>query len=131
MRSLKKNEQNLYYARYVEKIPILDADNFETGDYETGYSKPVFFSANISAGKVTAQTEVFGKEIEFTRTVSSTDLSLPIDETSLIWYESKPRLKADGTADPDSADYTVAAPLAKGLNSVMIAIKKRQKNQGV
>lgn len=146
MRSLKKNQQKLWYSLFDKAVPEYETDEdgnivyveidgekvpIETGNTKAGYSSPVFFHANISAGKGTAQTEVFGKEIDFTRTISSTDMSLPIDENSLIWYETEPKMNADGTADPDSADYAVAAPPAKGLNSVMIAIKKRQKNQRV
>lgn len=65
---------------------------------------------------------------DFTRSITTTDMSLPIDEFSLIWFETKPALLSDGTADPDSADYTVAAPVARSFNSLMIAIKKRKKS---
>lgn len=130
MRGLKRNQQALYYAQYIKKIPILDSDNNETGDYETGYSAPVSFSANISAGKGSSQEEVFGKELDFTRTISTTDMTCPINEHSIIWIETEPVLKPDGTADPDSADYTVATMPATSLNSIMIAIKWRQKNGG-
>lgn len=128
MRSLKKNQQKLYYATYNNKKPIIDENNDFTGDCTTGYNKPVVFYANISAGKGSSGAEVFGKNIDFTRSISSTDMSLPIDEFSLIWFETKPVLLPDGTADPDSADYTVAAPVARSLNSLMIALKKRKKN---
>ena len=33
-----------------------------------------------------------------------------------------------GTADPNSADYEVAAPPADSLNVLVIALKKRIKN---
>lgn len=131
MRSLKRNERNFWYAQYNKKIPILDSDGYETGDYETGYSAPVSFSANISAGRGDSQDAVFGKEIDFTRTISTTDMTCPINEHSLIWIETEPVLKADETADPNSADYTVATLPARSLNSIMIAIKRRQKNTEV
>lgn len=130
MRSLKRNEQAFWYAQYKDKIPILDSDSYETGDYETGYSEPVSFSANISAGRGDAQNEVFGKELDFTRTISTTDVTCPINEYSLIWIETEPVLKPDGTADPGTADYTVATRPARSLNCIMIAIKWRQKNGG-
>lgn len=130
MRLLKQNEQHLWYAQYNNKIPILDSDGYETGDYEAGYLAPVSFSANISAGKGSSQEEVFGKELDFTRTISTTDMTCPINEHSLIWIETEPVLKSDGTADPNSADYTVATKPARSLNSIMIAIKLRQKNGG-
>lgn len=130
MRNLKKNQQKLFYSMYVGKVPVLDGEGYETGDYETGYTAPVSFSANISAGKGSSQEEVFGKELDFTRTISTTDMTCPINEHSLIWIETAPVLKPDGTADPNSADYTVATLPARSLNSIMIAIKRRQKSEG-
>lgn len=127
MRLLKRNQQELFYAKYICKTPILDNNNLETGDYETSYSAPVSFYANISAGKGSSQGEVFGKEIDFTRIICTTDTTCPINEHSLIWIETEPILKPDGTADPDSADYTVSTRPARSLNSIMIAIKQRQK----
>lgn len=53
---------------------------------------------------------------------------MPITETSLVWYETEPVLMEDGTADPASADYEVAAPPADGLNELVIALKARAKN---
>lgn len=130
MRLLKQNQQHFYYAQFNNKVPILDSDGYETGDYETGYSAPVSFYANISAGKGSSQEEVFGKEIDFTRTICTTDMTCPINEHSLIWIETEPVLRPDGTADPDSANYTVATRPARSLNCIMIAIKWRQKNGG-
>lgn len=37
--------RGMWYSLYNKKIPILDENGDETGDYETGYSPPVFFKA--------------------------------------------------------------------------------------
>lgn len=137
MRSLRKNQQPLHYATYGEEIKVYQRG--ENGDIvyievdgelipveigsAPGYNTPVLFHANISAGKGTAQEEVFGTGIDFTRTISTADMSCQIDELSLIWIESQPEYNADGTVNADSADYKVAAKPAKGLNSIMFAIK--------
>lgn len=136
MRSLKKNQQQLWYSNYAEQIVIYERD--ENGEIiyidtektipkiiseRAGYNKPVSFCANISAGKGTAQEEVFGKDIDFTRTISTTDLSLSIDELSLVWIETEPKYSEDGTVDPNSADYKVATKPARSLNQLMIALK--------
>lgn len=128
MRDLKKNQRQLWYALYQDKIPIVDENVDETGDYTAGYSPPVSFYANLSPGKGTAQAAVFGTDIDFTRSISTTDMDLPITETSLVWYETEPVLLDDGTADPASADYEVSAPPADGLNELVIALKARAKN---
>lgn len=127
MRSLRKNQQHLYYATYNNKIPITDENGDFTGDDETGYSVPVSFYANISPAKGSSQKEVFGKTLDYSRTVVACDMSLPIDEFSRIWIETKPVLKSDGTADGDSADYSVVQ-VARGLNSVAYALKKLPKS---
>lgn len=128
MRDLKKNQRKLWYALYRDKIPIIDENGDETGDYTTGYGPPVSFDASLSSGKGAAQRDMFGVDVDFTRTISTTDMNLPITETSLVWYETKPVLLKDGCADPDSADYEVSAPPADGLNVLVIALKKRAKN---
>ena len=128
MRNLKINQRKLWYATYRDKVPIVDENGDETGDFTVGYSPPVEFYASLSAGKGTAQREVFGTDIDFTRTISTTELSLPIKETCLVWYETVPVLLPDGSADPDSADYEIAAHPADGLNVLVIALKARKKN---
>lgn len=130
MNSLNKNKRKLMYSLYQDNIPEYDENGDPTGGTKKGYSNPVEFKANLSAGKGSAEEQVFGKSIDFTRSISSTDMALPIDEYSRIWYETEPQYKEDGTVDGDSADYIVAAPVATGLNSLMIAIKKRNKNAG-
>lgn len=131
MRNLKKNQRKLWYALYRDKIPIVDENGDETGDYTAGYSPPVFFEASLSPGNGKAQREVFGTGIDFTRTLSTTDTSLPITETSLVWHETEPGVLEDGSADPDTADYEVAAPPAYGLNTLVIALNARVKNAKV
>lgn len=130
MRSLRKNQQRLYYATYNNKIPVTDENGDFTGDEETFYSKPVFFYANISPAKGSSQEEVFGKNLDYSRTVVTCNMTLPIDEFSRIWIETKPVLKPDGTADGDSADYSVVQ-VARGLSSVAYALKKLPKSMEV
>lgn len=131
MRNLKKDERDMWYALYEGMEPIFDSAGDETGDYTMKYGVPVAFRASLSAGNGSAQREVFGVDIDFTRSISTTDMSLPITETSLVWYETEPGLLEDGSADPDTADYEVVAPPADGLNTLVIALKARAKNAEV
>ena len=143
MRDLERNKQTLYYALYGAKIIEYEKDEdgnilyIDIGGVQvpiekgvtTGYSAPVLFKANISAGKGDSETAVFGTSLDFTRTISTCDMTVPIKQTSLIWFETIPVLNVDGTANKDSADYTVAAPIARSLNSLTIAIKAITKNE--
>lgn len=141
MRSCKKNMQRLYYSLYSEEITIYERD--ENGDTvyvevdgerkpvvigtQAGYNKPVLFYANISAGRGNSQDAPFGSDVDYTRTISTCDMTCPINELSLIWIENEPKYNADGTVDSDSADYKVVAYPARGLNNIVYAIKKLPK----
>ena len=128
MRDLKKNQRKLWYSLYEGKKPILDANGDETGDYEIRYSKPKQIDISLSAGHGSAYVNVFGADVECTRTIMTTDMKLPITETSLVWYETEPVFKEDGSVDDNSADYEVSAPPANGLDVLVIALRKRKKN---
>lgn len=141
MRSLKKNMQSLWFSTYSEEITIYQRD--ENGEIVyveidgehtpvvigtmAGFSNPVEFNASISAGKGSAQDSPFGSDVDYTRTISTCDMTCPIDELTRIWIESEPQYNPDGTVDGDSADYKVAAHPARGLNNIVIAIKKLPK----
>lgn len=125
MRNLKKNETKLWYSNYGKGNPILDENGDETGDHDSGYGSPVSFFATLSASKGNAYADVFGTNLDYTRTLSTVQ-KLPITEESLIW-KSEPILNADGTVDKESADYTVAG-IADGLNELVVALKARKKN---
>ena len=53
-------------------------------------------------------------------------MSLPLDEKSLVWFETEPNYNADGTVNESSSDYSVVG-IAKSLNNVVYALKKRAK----
>lgn len=141
MRSLRKNKQNLWYGTYAGQITeyCRDSDGniiYDEIDGEqiprikgerAGYNNPVSFYANISAGKGTSQEEVFGVSLDYIKTISTSDMDLPISETSLIWFETEPTYNTDGTVNEASADYSVVG-IAKSLNNVVYALKKRAKD---
>lgn len=140
MRSLRKNQQDLWYSLYSESIPVYETD--ENGEIQyteingekipifieerAGYTKPVLFYANISAARGDSQMDMFGISLDYTKSISTTDMSLLIGEGSLIWQETEPKYKDDGSVDVLSADYKVVA-VARSLNSVFYAVKALQK----
>lgn len=125
MRDLRRNQRKMYYSLYMEQEN--DSD-FDTLDTVAKYSKPIEFKASLSAGKSDADDSPFGKDISYDRIISTVNKSLPITETSLIWYETKPILLEDGSADSSSADYKVAAMPLDGLDGIRIAIKRIAKS---
>lgn len=125
LRNSKKNSKDLWYSNYSGKVPILDENGDKTGDYESGYTVPVSFSATLSPSRGNAYADMFGTNIDYTRTLSTVE-KLPIKEESLIWV-SEPTMNPDGTVESESADYSVA-DIADGLGGVVIALKARKKN---
>ena len=128
MRNCKKNTRPMYYSLYKGEVPILDENGNEELETMQSYDNPILFRASLSTGQSDAEESPFGKNVTYDRVISTCDTSLPIDENSLIWVKNTPVYNADGTVNPDSADYEVAAPPLDGLNSLRIAIKKRSKS---
>jgi hypothetical protein len=88
------------------------------------YEAPVPLSVNISAARGSADVAVFGTDLDYSKTICTTIMDLPITETSIVWYETEPVIRQDGTADEASADYSVVA-IARSLTNVIYALRKR------
>ena len=125
MRDLKRNQRKMYYSLYIEQENDSDFDVLDT---VAKYSAPVEFKAGLTAGQSDSDDSPFGKDISYDRIISTVKKDLPITETSLIWYETDPILLEDGSANPNSADYKVAAMPLDGLDGIRIAIKKIAKS---
>ena len=125
MRDLRKNQRKMYYSLYMEQE---NDSGFDVLDTVAKYSAPIEFRASLSVGQSDSDDSPFGKDISYDRIISTVNKSLPITETSLIWYETKPVLLEDGSADASSADYKVAAMPLDGLDGIRIAIKRIAKS---
>lgn len=136
MRSLKRNKAKLWYQLYDSHIPSyekdLDGNNILdpvagqpllTGESVVEYKEPVLFQANVSPARSDASTDPFGVNVEYDKTICSCDLSLPIDELSMLFVDKAPEYDESGNLC-NEPDYKVVK-VAKSLNSLLIAIKKR------
>lgn len=131
MRNLIRNNKTMWYATYGNDVPEIDDNGDMTGDMVPGYSKPVEFHANLSATRGTqgftgtgASTDYFGSGIVYSLIISTAEMSLPIEEDSLIWTQEPVYLDNEETVvDPQSAQYVVTA-VARGLYHMKYAIKK-------
>jgi len=122
MRSLERNKIPIYYALYNAKIPVLDEWGNETGQYSSGYGNPLKFKIRVSANKGEASTNAFGVSLDYDRVMSTSDRNFLIDEFTVLWLDSVPVIKEDGTTDTPK-DYTVKK-VAKDINEWSFAIKK-------
>lgn len=121
MRCLQKNKVKFYYALYKSKSEVKDEyGNSIIGEYEVKYEKPQIAYANISAAQGKVNTRQFGESLDYNKTIALNDTA--INEYSILWIDTMPTIKTDGTTDTPH-DYVVTA-IAKSLNGVSIAVKK-------
>lgn len=135
MRGLKRNQKTLYYRIYQSNIPVYEMDldgnividpvtgePLLTGETKVGYAAPVQFRANVSAARGESSSDPFGIDLSYDKTMVSCDMTLPIDELSVLFVDKKPEFDAGGNL-ANTADYKVVK-VAKSLNSVLYAIRK-------
>lgn len=122
MRCMNRNKVKFFYALYLGKAPIKDEYGNDTGEYEVKHGSPVEFSANISAAKGETQTLQFGENEIYDKVIVMDENAPPIDEYSILWVDSTPTIKEDGTTETPH-DYIVKK-VAKSLNVVSVAISK-------
>ena len=133
MRTLNKNTQKMYYANQDRIVPIYeyyeDAEGnlipLDTGDTKLVYGLPVEFRGNIamsSGGEVEIQE--FGlSQADYSAILLVDKDYIPLSETSLIWFESEPKMDNDGNTDEFSADYRIVK-VSPSLNVSKYALQK-------
>lgn len=121
MRTLLRNKRKFWYANYDSQTIAVDENGYETGEPIVQYTEPVEFEANISAARGTADLDAFGINSNYSKTIATDDLTLPIDKNTILWVDCEP--DDDGEAGTIKHDYVVVA-VAKSLNSLTIAIKE-------
>ena len=120
MRDLKRNLQTLYYALYQSNTNATDTSGNLTGERKKVYGDPVQMKANISPARGVADVEIFGKDLDYTRSVLTHDMTCPITETSILWIDKEP---TDGNGNAVPHNYVVTQ-IAKGLNNIVYAVRK-------
>ena len=120
MRDLKRNQQAFYYALYQGKTDVTDSDGYKTGEKKLSYSNPVLMQANISPSTGYTDVVVFGKDVQYSKTLVTCDMSCPITETSVLWIDKEP---LDSEGNVTAYNYIVKR-VAKGLNNIVFAIDK-------
>jgi len=127
---MNRNKTRFFYALYGDRVPITDEYGNETGQYEVKYGNPVECWANVSAAKGETQTRQFGESETYDKVIVLDNTTLPIDEYSVLWIDTVPKLDEKGALVVDTEghaltphDYEVKK-VAKSLNSVSFAVRK-------
>jgi hypothetical protein len=121
MRSLIRNKQTFWYANIDNVTQAVDEYGNETGEQVIEYTAPVEFEANISAARGTADLDAFGINANYSKTIVTDDLTIPIDKSTILWIDNEP--DDGGEAGEIKHDYVVVQ-VAKSLNSLTIAVKE-------
>ena len=122
MRCLVKNKVTFYYALLNGKENLRDENGFLTGDFRLNYGKPIKAKANISAAMGETTIRQFGENVPYDKVIAMENPDISIDEYSILWIDTMPVLKEDGTTDTPH-DYVVKQ-VARSLNSVSLAVSK-------
>ena len=122
MKTLLRNMSRIFYANFKEKVALRDEYGNLTGEYDIVYENPVEIKANVSAARGESTTRQFGEEEGYDRVLVMSDPEVPITVSSILWIDTPPDIKADGTTDTPY-DYIVKQ-VAPSLNSVSIAVSK-------
>lgn len=122
MRTLARNQIRIYYANFLAKNPIKDEYGNLTGEYDIAYDDPVEIKANVSAARGESTTRQFGEDESYDRVIVMDDPRVPISVSSVLWIDTLPEIKEDGSTDTPY-DYVVKH-VAPSLNSVSIAVSK-------
>lgn len=120
MKLMKRNLQPVYYCLYVDHVPLLDENGYETGEYTVGYEEPAELICSVSPAKGYAQMELFGNLESYDKVLITDDLTCPINENTVLFVDEEPSFREDGTP---KYDYIVRR-VAKSLNTISYAISK-------
>lgn len=130
MRCMSRNKVRFFYALYVSREPIMNAQGRPSGQHKVIHGNPIEEYANISAAKGETQTRQFGENESYDKVIVMDNVTPPIDEYSILWVDTVPQLNEDGSLAVNEKgevitphDYVVKK-VAKSLNNVSIAISK-------
>lgn len=123
MKCLDRNKRTIYYALYLGKTQIKDANGLVTGSEKINYSVPIKMRVNVSAQKGYSSAELFGTLLDYTVTAITSDMGCPIDEHSVVWYEKEPMAVIDGQTVELPYNYVVVG-VSRSLNNIAYALKK-------
>lgn len=122
MKCLWRNRVRIFYANCVGREPVIDEYGNETSEYKPIYSNPQEAGGNVSSARGEVTTRQFGDHESYDRVIVMDDPKVPIEKSSILWIETMPVIKSDGTTDTPH-DYIVKR-VAPSLNSVSIAVSK-------
>lgn len=115
MRSLKKNQQPVYFKLYLGQEEIIDANGDKTGSFKHVYGELLKEDLCVSPNKGNSEIEMFGSLEDYDRTMTTSNTDCLIDENSILWI--------DGADTVEAHNYIVKRK-APWKNSIAYAVKR-------
>lgn len=129
MVSLAQNRQKIWYAEFSGYTDALDDNGYKTGEKIKSYTEPQSFLIYVAPSRGDTVNMPFGLSRDYTNVMSTCDLSCPITEDSVLWIGISPYSSDESVADVPH-NYTVER-VAKGLNTILYAVKRVEVSNGV
>lgn len=114
MRSMQRNWRELHYANLISSEPIKDEYGNDTLEVKNAYGPTSQLSANVSANVGQEAVNVFGALTGYSRTVSYSGETCPLDEDSIVWFG----------VDTDGPHNYVVVKVADSKNGYLIALRE-------
>lgn len=114
MRSLRINQQPVFYKLYIDQEEIIDQYGNPTGSFEPIYSELKSAMLCVSPNKGSSEVEQFGSMEDYDRTMTTADTDCQIDENAVLWIDG---------ADTDGPWNAIVKLKAPWKNSIQYAIK--------
>lgn len=115
MRSLRINQQPVFYKLYKGEEEIIDMYGNPTGSFIPVYSELKSAMLCVSPNKGYTEVQQFGTTLDYDRTMTTADTNCQIDENSVLWIDG---------ADTDGPWNAIVKRKAPWKNSIQYAIQK-------
>ena len=115
MLNLAQNQSEVFYRLYVGQAQGQDADGYYRGTPAVEYGELQSARLCVSAGQGSTGYYAFGTLEGYDRTMTTADISCPIDEQSILWLDG---------ADTSGPHNYVVTRKAAWKNSVLYAVKQ-------
>lgn len=116
------NTRKVWYSHYLGMEQDTDENGDFTGEPISHYSAPRMLRANLSAARGTSENDIFGTNLRYSKTLSTSKMDTDIDELTLLW-DKEPELDDNGEPDPKTAKYRVVG-VAAGHYHIHYALRQ-------
>lgn len=121
MRTLNRNKREIWYRQLIGMEVPHDEYGNENGDRPV-YGKPVRMFANVGAARGSAEADMFGVNVNYSRAIVTDKTDCPINEDSILYVLNMPVFDENG--DTKTPHDHVVVQVAKSINSIVYAVRQ-------